>query len=190
MSGDTSNIQKVYTAKEVAVLLGIQNSTVRKYCNLLEESGYHIHKNEHGHRGFFDKDVLVLRQIIDLIKHPDMTLKNAINVVISMVDMSDMSDRDTTKIAETPYITKAEFDEIQHKQMQFHRSMYERQEAVIKELIKEVKETKIELNKQQEYIENKLERRDQLLLENIRIMQAEKEIAATQQKKWWNFWKR
>ncbi|GAA3315431.1 hypothetical protein GCM10020331_010300 [Ectobacillus funiculus] len=40
------------------------------------------------------------------------------------------------KIAETPYITKAEFDEIQHKQMQFHHSMYERQEAVIKELIK------------------------------------------------------
>ncbi|MGQ3381504.1 MerR family transcriptional regulator [Priestia endophytica] len=77
MSSDT-DASKVYSAKEVSVLLGIQNTTVRKYSQLLEKAGYHIHKNELGHRGFFDKDVIVLRKIIELTKRPDMSLENAL----------------------------------------------------------------------------------------------------------------
>ncbi|MGE7907415.1 DUF3967 domain-containing protein [Peribacillus sp. NPDC094092] len=39
-------------------------------------------------------------------------------------------------------------------------------------------------------VENKLEERDPKLIESIRELQeTKKEIAATQQKKWWRFWK-
>ncbi|WP_455931531.1 MerR family transcriptional regulator, partial [Priestia aryabhattai] len=98
MSDDSQKQEKVYTAKEVSTLLGIQNTTVRKYAQMLEKAGYHIHKNELGHRGFFNNDVIVLRQIRELIKHPDMSLDQAINVVISTVDTGDMSDRDTRNL--------------------------------------------------------------------------------------------
>ncbi|WP_423492455.1 DUF3967 domain-containing protein [Lysinibacillus agricola] len=43
---------------------------------------------------------------------------------------------------------------------------------------------------QREYINTKLEERDRKLLESIRdIQETKKQIAATQQKKWWIFWK-
>ncbi|PKG21861.1 DUF3967 domain-containing protein [Niallia nealsonii] len=182
MFNDMDMQEKVYSAKEVSVLLGIQNTTVRKYAQLLEKAGYHIHKNELGHRGFFNKDVLILRQIIELAKHPDMSLENAIKVIVSTNIEGDMSDRDTKELAETPYITKEEFEEYQNKQMEFQKAMFEKQEKYMQELIER-------LEKQEDYIQNKLEKRDQLLLEHIRDMQAEKQIAASKEKnKWWKFW--
>ncbi|MCY8233761.1 hypothetical protein [Priestia endophytica] len=94
-------MNKIYSAKKVSFLLGIQNTTVRKYSQLLEKSGYHIHKNDLGHRGFFDKDVIVLRKIIELTKHPNMSLEDAINVVVSMDSGMDMSKHDTKRYMRT-----------------------------------------------------------------------------------------
>ncbi|AWG44248.1 hypothetical protein BEH_24990 (plasmid) [Priestia filamentosa] len=90
-------MNKIHSAKEVSVFLGIQNTIVRKYSPLLDKSGYHIHKNDLGHRGFFDKDVIVLRKIIDLTRHPDMSLEDAINVFVSMDSGIDMSKHDTKR---------------------------------------------------------------------------------------------
>ena len=43
-------------------------------------------------------------------------------------------------------------------------------------------------NKQQEYINTKLDERDQKLIESIKeIQETKKQLAATQQKKWWQF---
>jgi len=44
-------------------------------------------------------------------------------------------------------------------------------------------------NRQQEYINTKLDERDQKLLESIREIQETKQLAATKQEKWWGFWK-
>ena len=45
-------------------------------------------------------------------------------------------------------------------------------------------------NRQQEYINTKLEERDQNLLKVLRVTQeAEKQLATNKQKKWWIFWK-
>ncbi|WP_025731395.1 DUF3967 domain-containing protein [Heyndrickxia ginsengihumi] len=44
-----------------------------------------------------------------------------------------------------------------------------------------------QLSKQQEYIDNRLAKRDELLMQSIRLTQ--QQIAATKNKKWWKIWK-
>ncbi|MCF2131992.1 DUF3967 domain-containing protein [Strepomyces sp. STD 3.1] len=179
MSSDTEG-SKVYSAKEVSVLLGIQNTTVRKYSQLLEKAGYHIHKNELGHRGFFDKDVIVLRKIIELTKQPDMSLENAINVVVSTDEGVDISKCDTQKsktyqeILEDNQRLLKEFEDFKNQQLEFNKELLQ------------------QLQKRDEYIATKLEQRDQSLMNTIREMyDTQKLIATTKQstKRWWEFWK-
>ncbi|AQU77210.1 DUF3967 domain-containing protein [Priestia megaterium] len=179
MSGDTRKQQKVYTAREAATLLAIQNTTVRKYSQLLEKAGYHIHKNELGHRGFFDKDIMVLRKIRELIKHPDMSLDQAINAVISTVGEDSVSDRDTEELVTYQGTQQYEqllkqFEDFKEEQMKFNQ-----------ELLKQIQQ-------RDEYISKKLENRDRELLEAVKGMQeTQKLIAASEEKKkkWWEFWK-
>jgi biotin operon repressor len=59
MSDKTQQIQAVYSSSDVAATLKIQESTLRKYCLILEKIGYEFLKNENGHRAFFDADSIV-----------------------------------------------------------------------------------------------------------------------------------
>lgn len=64
------------------------------------------------------------------------------------------------------------------------------QKEEIAELRKYVAVIENKQQEQQEYINTKLEERDQKLMESIReIQKANKQIVATQPKKWWSFWK-
>ena len=66
--------------------------------------------------------------------------------------------------------------------MEEFKSFQEQQLNFNKELIQEIRS-------QREYIENRLEERDRLLIESMRTtLEVRKEIAATQKKKWWQFW--
>ncbi|MCU5667631.1 MerR family transcriptional regulator [Bacillus cereus] len=85
MSHDAvTDIQNVYWTREVAELLGVKEGTIRKYARLLEDRGYNFHRNDHDQRGFFDKDVIILRKIQELSKSKSMTLDDAANAIISM----------------------------------------------------------------------------------------------------------
>ena len=169
----TQALQAVYGSSDIADVLQIQESTLRKYCLLLEKSGYEFLKNEQGHRAFFDNDVIVLRKMIALKNDTDMTLEEAVKSVIAWKKGTDITVRDTE---EKQYIARyndlmKEFKSFQEQQMKFN-----------KELIREIRS-------QQEYIENRLEQRDQLLMQSIReSLEVRKEIAATQKKRWWKFW--
>ncbi|WP_368904886.1 hypothetical protein [Bacillus wiedmannii] len=85
MTDKTDSSQFIYISKDVATLLKVQESTLRKYCIMLENHGYHFHKNEHGHRRFMDNDVITLRKLIEIKSHPDMTLKQACNAIMTWV---------------------------------------------------------------------------------------------------------
>ena len=169
----TQALQAVFGSSDIADVLKIQESTLRKYCLLLEKSGYEFLKNEQGHRAFFDNDVIVLRKMIALKNDTDMTLEEAVKSVMAWKKGTDITVRDTE---EKQYIARyndlmEEFKSFQEQQMKFN-----------KELIREIRS-------QQEYIENRLEQRDQLLMQSIReSLEVRKEIAATQKKRWWKFW--
>lgn len=174
MSKEVVQTQSVYGSSDIADTLKIQESTLRKYCLLLEKSGYEFLKNEHGHRAFFDHDVIVLRKMIGLKSGADMTLEEAAKSVIAWKNGNDIAVRDTE---EKRYITRyddllEEFKSFQEQQMNFN-----------KELIQEIRN-------QQEYIEGRLEQRDRLLMQSMReTLETRKEIAAASEKKWWHFWK-
>ena len=66
---------------------------------------------------------------------------------------------------------------------------FEQMSATMK-IVADQKEEIAELRKHIADIESKLEERDPKLIESIKELQeTKKEIAATQQKKWWRFWK-
>lgn len=176
MTDTTDNVQSIYVSKDVAVMLKIQESTLRKYCIMLEEHGYHFHKNEHGHRGFMDNDVITLRKLIEIKSHPDMTLKQACNAIMTWVKEKDMSQVDTNVITESEQ----------------HDERYNELKEMIQQQNEMLKQMAMKMDEQQRYIDERLERRDQQLMSAIREIQEEKrallETAATNKKPWWRFW--
>ncbi|EMA6344839.1 DUF3967 domain-containing protein [Bacillus cytotoxicus] len=176
MTEKIDNSQSIYVSKDVATILKIQESTLRKYCIMLEEHGYHFHKNEHGHRGFLDNDVITLRKLIEIKSHPDMTLKQACNAIMTWVKGKGISDVDTNVITE-----KEQYDE-RYDEL---KGMIQQQNEMLKQMAKKMDE-------QQRYIDERLEIRDQQLMSAIREMQEDKrvllETAATKKKPWWRFW--
>lgn len=176
MTEKMEQVQAVFGSNDVADVLQIQESTLRKYCLLLEKSGYEFLKNEHGHRAFFDDDIIVLKKMLHFKNKADMTLEEAAKSVVAWKNGNDITVSDTE---EKRYITRyndllEKFEAFQTQQIEFN-----------KELIQEIRS-------QREYINNRLEERDRLLVQSMRnTLEARKEIAAavTKKKKWWKFWK-
>ncbi|PHB24732.1 DNA-binding protein [Bacillus pseudomycoides] len=175
MTDKTDSSQSVYISKDVATMIKIQESTLRKYCIMLEEHGYHFHKNEHGHRGFLDNDVITLRKLIEIKSHPDMTLKQACGAIMTWVKEKDMSEVDTN------VITENEQHDERYNEL---KEMIQQQNEILKQMAKK-------LDDQQRYIDERLEKRDEMLIRAIRETQEKKallETAATNKKPWWRFW--
>ncbi|MBG9516392.1 hypothetical protein ABE47_31055 [Bacillus thuringiensis] len=177
MSGDMSFTQKIYNAGDVAKLLEVKDSTVRKYAQTLERAGYKFHKNEHGYRGYYDKDVIAMRDLVKYSNHPDMTLESAAKAVVSANQGDAIPTVDTTievtQDMSTAYdILLKEFQDFKDQQLHFNQLLI----------------TKLE--QRDSYIHERLEKRDQTLLESIRLLQEQKQLAAASQEKkpWWRFW--
>ncbi|MGF1438737.1 hypothetical protein ACQUW6_32090 [Bacillus thuringiensis] len=90
--------QLIYSSKDVAAILKIQESTLRKYCIMLEEVGYKFHKNELGHRGFLNGDVVAIITLADIKSHPNMMLKQACNAVMTWLHNEDIADTDIKEL--------------------------------------------------------------------------------------------
>ena len=173
MSEGIKQVQAVYGSSNIADILHVQESTVRKYCLLLEKSGYEFLKNEQGHRAFFDHDLIVLKKMMSLKSGADMTLVEAVKSVVAWKNRSDIAVGDTEEMRYIKHYNDLaeEFKTFQEQQMNFN-----------KELIQEIRN-------QQEYIEQRLEQRDRLLIQSLReTLEVRKEIV-TAKKKWWQFWK-
>jgi len=167
--------QAIYNSKDLARNLEVQESTLRKYCLLLEEEGYKFHKNEHGHRGFLDSDIIVIRKILELKNESDITLKQATKSVIAWRNGNVVADSVTDK---ERYIMR--YDELSKE----FKAFREQQDKFNRELLSQ-------LERQQEYINNKLEERDKnLMIAMKESMETQKLLAYNKQKSWWEFWKK
>ncbi|WP_028401443.1 MerR family transcriptional regulator [Ectobacillus panaciterrae] len=181
----------IYSPSDVQELLGIDSSTLRKYAILLEGHGYHIHRNDRGHRGYFDKDVITLRKLIEFSKQEGMTLERSAEAVMTWVSEED----ETVTVTEVVPLQAANDRGIErdtnHDEI---LERVERLEQVNLELIKHFKEKAVREAKQEEKINQILtyiERQEQLEVERGKMIEEEtqKQIAAAQEKKWWQFWK-
>ncbi|PEC10626.1 DNA-binding protein [Bacillus pseudomycoides] len=178
MSDSMDLTQKIYNAGDVAQLLEVKDSTVRKYAQTLEKAGYKFYKNENGYRGYFDKDVIAMRHLIQYSKHPDMTLESAAKAVVSTNIEGDIQGVDTVNevAQELPQAYDdllKEFQIFKEQQMEFN-----------KELISKIEQ-------RDQYISERLEKRDNALMDSIRLIQEQKQLehaASEENNKWWQFW--
>lgn len=178
MSEKTQQIQAVYSSSDIAITLKIQESTLRKYCLILEKNGYEFLKNENGHRAYFDPDIIVLKKFLELKNGTDMTLEQAAKSVISWHNGVVITESDTEGKR-----YNVRYNDLLDEFKSFKAS----QEAFNHELLKQ-------LEKQQEYINKTLEVRDQNLMIVLKeTLETKKQLALDldeeQKKKWWEFWR-
>jgi DNA-binding transcriptional MerR regulator len=166
----------VYNASDAANLLNLQPSTLRKYANILQKAGYKFHKNQQGHRSYFERDIVVLRRFITTKENPDITLEQSANAVMSWVIQEKVSPRNhsnaTDLSTEQHYITYDKFSRFQEKQ-----------EGQMQNLIGANKELVDRLDRQQIFLENRLKQRDEKLLETINLaLNTRRQIASSREK--------
>ncbi|RUL47451.1 DUF3967 domain-containing protein [Lysinibacillus antri] len=196
----------IFENATVSKILGVQESTLRKYCTLMQKYQYEFSKNSVGHRIFYKRDVDVMKQIVDLKNASTLTLEQAVKAVLE-VDMADASD--TTDIADITDISAPaisdyhklleEFTAYKQEQIDFQQKQFEFQQQQM-EFNKQLAE---QLQKQDQYIKNSIEARDQKLVAAMResmetkrqLIEAAKEATAAaeaakrKKKSWWHIWR-
>lgn len=179
MSDDVQTNIVLMNPSDVCALLDIKESTLRKYAGILKNAGYEFHVNDKGQRGYFDKDVVVLRRFLEVKASSDMTLEQAANAVISWVEQSDMSLR---------VIRESEIEKRYSNDINELKETIEKQNELLQALMQK-------MDRQQEYIDQSLEERDKKLMESIRISQETKQLlieseAAKDEERTKSFWSR
>ncbi|MGG0369535.1 DUF3967 domain-containing protein [Priestia endophytica] len=163
-------MERTYFGSEVASTLKIGSSTLRKYSLALEEQGYTFDRGMNNSRIFYQKDVAMVQRIMNAMNKKNITLEQAINLAISSVP------EDIVATAVMDKQTESSIDVAMLERL-------ERLEKINFELVKRLEE-------QQRMLQERDTKRDEYLITVLREVQESKQlIAATKDKKWWEFWR-
>ncbi|RVT56443.1 DUF3967 domain-containing protein [Niallia taxi] len=169
MTDDIKDEHIIMSPSEVATLLDIKESTLRKYALLLKDAGYHFDVNEKGQRWYYNRDVIAFKKLMQFKSSPDMTLEQSANAVVAWFNQSNVSLSITEKNTEN----RRYDDDIKEL-----KEIINQQNNLLLELAKK-------MDQQQKYIDERLEQRDQKLMESLRENQEVKKallsIAAAQE---------
>ncbi|MDA2067953.1 DUF3967 domain-containing protein [Bacillus cereus] len=202
-------MKTLYSPGDVAEQLDIQSSTLRKYADVLEKEGYTFIKNERGHRKYRESDVMVFRKVINLKNDTDMTLENATKQIVSWhqgievlplerheIERYEEPDFNATTL-QTMLQNQNEIIEKQNELLQELNKRLVEQDQRFKEresellnAIQTIREshTLIAMNTSEDMAKN--QGRDEMLMQTIReVQEVKKIIAASKDKKWYEFWK-
>ncbi|EJR94743.1 DUF3967 domain-containing protein [Bacillus sp. SIMBA_074] len=202
-------MKTLYSPGEVAEQLGIQSSTLRKYADVLEKEGYTFIKNERGHRKYRESDVMVFRKVINLKNDTDITLENATKQIVSWhqgVEVLPLERHEIERYEEpnfnatTLQMMLQDQNEVIEKQnellQELNRRLVEQdqrfaqRESELLSAIQTIQEsqTLIATNTSEDVAKN--QGRDEMLMQTIReVQEVKKMIAASKDKKWYEFWK-
>lgn len=202
-------MKTLYSPGEVAEQLGIQSSTLRKYADVLEKEGYTFIKNERGHRKYRESDVMVFRKVINLKNDTDMTLENATKQIVSWhqgVEILPLERHEIERYEEPDFNATT-----LQTMLQDQNEVIEQQNELLQELSKRLIEQDqrfaqresellsaiqtiqksqvlIATNSSEDVAKN--QGRDEMLMQTIReVQEVKKMIAASKDKKWYEFWK-
>lgn len=158
--------EKPISPKDVHVSLGIGDSTLRKWCLALEAQDYQFSRTDNNRRVFFENDMAVLRQFRNLVQVQNFSIENAAIIVVSKhkedASLQTNGENNVPALRDSNEVIGKLLDYIEH------------QEEFNKQLLKR-------LDEQQKYIEERLDKRDSLLLESIRETQETKKLIAAAQ---------
>lgn len=156
-------MEQSYFGNEVAKVIGIGNSTVRKYAIALEEQGYEFQRGINNSRVFYNKDILMMQRLMTIMNKKSTTLEQAVKLAVSTVE----EDTITTPVTDKEHdITVVE--------------RLERLEQINVKLVQQLQE-------QQRMLFERDQRRDEQLTNVIREIQETKRLTAAAQEKrpWW-----
>ncbi|MED4680905.1 DUF3967 domain-containing protein [Bacillus nitratireducens] len=202
-------MKTLYSPSEVAEQLNIQSSTLRKYADVLEKEGYTFIKNERGHRKYRESDVMVFRKVINLKNDTDMTLENATKQIVSWhqgVEVLPLERHEVERYEEPDFNATTlqtmlqDQNEVIEKQNELLQELNKRlveqdqrfaqRESELLSAIQTIQEsqTLIATNTSEDVAKN--QGRDEILMQTIReVQEVKKMIAASKDKKWYEFWK-
>ena len=202
-------MKTLYSPGDVAEQLDIQSSTLRKYADVLEKEGYTFIKNERGHRKYRESDVMVFCKVINLKNDTDMTLENATKQIVSWHQGVEVLPLDRHEIeryeepdfnATTLQTMFQDQNEVIEKQNELLQELNKRlveqdqrfaqRESELLSAIQTIQESQklIATNTSEDVAKN--QGRDEMLMQTIReVQEVKKMIAASKDKKWYEFWK-
>ena len=202
-------MKTLYSPGDVAEQLGIQSSTLRKYADVLEKEGYTFIKNERGHRKYRESDVMVFRKVINLKSDTDMTLENATKQIVSWnqgVEVLPLERHEIERYEEPDFNATPlqamiqEQKEVIEKQNELLEELTKRlteqdqrfaqRESELLSAIQSIQDSQnlIATNSSEDIAKN--QGRDEMLMQTIReVQEVKKMIAASKDKKWYEFWK-
>ena len=202
-------MKTLYSPGDVAEQLGIQSSTLRKYADVLEKEGYTFIKNERGHRKYRESDVMVFRKVINLKNDTDMTLENATKQIVSWhqgVEVLPLERHEIERYEEPDFNATTlrrmiqDQKEVIEKQNELLQGLNKRlveqdqrfaqRELELLNAIQTIRESQmlIATNTSEDMAKN--QGRDEMLMQTIReVQEVKKIIAASKDKKWYEFWK-
>lgn len=202
-------MKTLYGPGDVAEQLGIRSSTLRKYADVLEKEGHTFIKNERGHRKYRESDVMVFRKVINLKNDTDMTLENATKQIVSWhqgVEVLPLERHEIERYEEPDFNATT-----LQTMLQDQKEVIEKQNELLQELNKRLVEqdqrfaqresellsaiqtlqesqTLIAMNTSEDVAKN--QGRAEMLMQTIReVQEVKKMIAASKDKKWYEFWK-
>ncbi|TKH02733.1 MerR family transcriptional regulator [Peribacillus simplex] len=159
MDPSQNEIEILYSPGEVSDTLKVKDSTLRKYCGILENAGYHFSKNNRGHRQYTEKDVMTFKKLITATKTSDMTIETAAEQLVSMYKQTSVTVPVTTDIA---------LHEQHSKDITELKNTVETQNKLIISLVER-------LDQHSTYLEDSTKNRDNKLLEQLKAFQKENE---------------
>ncbi|MGH0432084.1 DUF3967 domain-containing protein [Bacillus hominis] len=191
----------VYSASEVYKRLGISDSTLRKYMEVLQREGFAVQKNKRGRREYTEHDVMVIEKLIELSKHDGMTLEKAAKMIAQRLEIANPN-AETEESQETDLIPFHIQEQLQQQYsvmaQEMNQGMLEMEKRLSEQTERRSEEIKTSIEQHNERVEKRLEARDETLMKTLREMQETKrlmqefrdEVAAARQKKkpWWRFW--
>lgn len=174
-NGKQEETLKSYWAKDIAELLDISTSNLRRWSIDLENEGYSFYRDEHHRRAYLEKDIMPLKKLKEFLAN-NMSKNDAIKAVVSMFP-SDNNDVITVPVIEHEMrLSKLELQKIVQEAVK--EAVEEEREAMFKAFEHKINDT--------------IEKRDRLLTQHLQATLEERRLeiaSAAEEKKWWQFWK-
>ncbi|WP_087973219.1 MerR family transcriptional regulator [Oceanobacillus rekensis] len=171
---------KIYNPADIAELLGVKESTLRKYSILLENAGYQFKRNNQNQRWYNDNDVIALQKLVTLKNNGDMSLKECAEAVCLWARGNDVTqeltvtDNDTERY-NNDFMELKEMVQKQNELLESHNKYQKMQMKLIKDLVQR-------LDQQESHMEIRLKERDKLLMQTIsERLETQKQIAAAKE---------
>ncbi|MEH7150483.1 hypothetical protein CN404_29500 [Bacillus thuringiensis] len=191
----------VYSASEVYKRLGISDSTLRKYMEVLQREKFIVKKDNRGRRQYTDNDIMVIEKLIELSKHDGMTLEKAAKMIAQQIEKvnPNLIQEEAEETDLVPFHIKQQLQE-QYSVIaqEMNQSMLAMEKRLSEQAKRSNEEIKARIESHNERLEKRLESRDETLMKTLREIQETKrlmqgfrdEVSAAKEKKkpWWRFW--